>query len=243
MLEDNLTTPSGIAYVVAARGALLARLRPEQPPRSLDPVVGMLAATLRSAAPESGEPSIVVLTDGPDNSAAWEHEWLARALDVPLVLPSDLRTSGDRLLHGGEPVDVVYRRTNADRVDTDVGALLLPRAARRHARRRQRVRHDGRRRQARARLRRGHGALLPGRGAAAALGRDVRPGPPGGPRARARPARRPRREAAQRLRRARHRDLPARRAARTSRRSASGSSRPRTTSSPSRWSRSPCIRP
>ncbi len=86
----------------------------------------MLAATLRSAAPESGEPSIVVLTDGPDNSAAWEHAWLARALDVPLVLPGDLRTSGDRLLHRGEPVDVVYRRTDADRVDTDVGALLLP---------------------------------------------------------------------------------------------------------------------
>jgi uncharacterized circularly permuted ATP-grasp superfamily protein len=126
VLEDNLTTPSGIGYAVAARGALLARLKPPQPPRPLDAVVGMLAGVLRSAAPETDEPSIVVLTDGPENNAAWEHEWLARTLQVPLVRPQDLKPRGDHLLHRGEPVDVVYRRTDADIVDSDVGALLLP---------------------------------------------------------------------------------------------------------------------
>ena len=128
VLEDNLTTPSGYAYAVAARQAILARLDPPPGarPLPLDGVAGMLAATVRAEAPEAGDPAIVVLTDGPDNSAAWEHAWAAESLGVPLVEPGDLQLRGDRLLHDGRPVDVVYRRTNADRVDTDVGALLLP---------------------------------------------------------------------------------------------------------------------
>jgi carboxylate-amine ligase len=50
--------------------------------------------------------------------------WAAEALGVPLVEPHELRASEDRLLHGSQRVDVVYRRTDADRLDTDVGALL-----------------------------------------------------------------------------------------------------------------------
>jgi uncharacterized circularly permuted ATP-grasp superfamily protein len=128
VLEDNLTTPSGFAYAVAAREAVLARLTPPRgrEPLPLDGVAGMLGATLRAAAPEGGDPAIVVLTDGPDNSAYWEHAWVAEALSVPLVQPGDLELRGDRLLHDGRRVDVVYRRTNADRVDTEVGALLVP---------------------------------------------------------------------------------------------------------------------
>jgi uncharacterized circularly permuted ATP-grasp superfamily protein len=67
-----------------------------------------------------------VLTDGPDNAAYWEHDWIARQLGVPLVLPRDLEASGDRLLHEGKPVDAVYRRTNDDEVDSEIGRLLLP---------------------------------------------------------------------------------------------------------------------
>ena len=126
VLEDNLTTPSGLAYAVAARAAVLEALEPETLPRSLDGVGEMLGATLRSATPGGGEPAIVVLTDGEDNSAFWEHTWAARELGVPLVEPGDLELRGDRLLHEGRRVDVVYRRTDADRVDTDVGALLAP---------------------------------------------------------------------------------------------------------------------
>jgi uncharacterized circularly permuted ATP-grasp superfamily protein len=126
VLEDNLMTPSGFAYAVAARVAILEALEPETQPLPLEPTAGMLAATLRSAAPGPGEPAIVVLTDGPGNSAAWEHEWAARQLGVPLVRPGDLELRGDRLRHGGEPVDVVYRRTDADRLDTPIGALLGP---------------------------------------------------------------------------------------------------------------------
>jgi uncharacterized circularly permuted ATP-grasp superfamily protein len=124
VLEDNLMTPSGFAYAIAARIAVLDELEPEAPPRPLAPTVDMLGATLRSAAP--GDPRVVLLTDGADNSAAWEHRWAARELGIPLVEPHELEARGDRLVYHGEPVDVVYRRTDQDRLDTDVGALLGP---------------------------------------------------------------------------------------------------------------------
>jgi carboxylate-amine ligase len=134
VLEDNLRTPSGIAYAVAAREAVTARLDPEETPapRGLDATVPILGAALRAAtppaAPDAADPHIVLLTDGPANSAHWEHVWLARALGIALVEPGDLCRRGDRLLLRAtmRPVDVVYRRTNADRAGSDVGRLLLP---------------------------------------------------------------------------------------------------------------------
>ena len=85
------------------------------------------------AAPDPGDPLIVLLTDGPGNSAYWEHVWLARALGVPLVTPADLMARGDRLLLRGtaRPVDVVYRRTDEDRANTDARAACCCRAMRR----------------------------------------------------------------------------------------------------------------
>jgi uncharacterized circularly permuted ATP-grasp superfamily protein len=129
VLEENLRTPSGFAYAVEARRALLARLDvpPELEPRPLDAVPGLLAATVRAAAPPDAEdPYAVVLTDGPGNSAAYEHAWAAEQIGAPLVEPGDLQLRGDVLRHGGRAVDVVYRRTNADTVETEVGGLLVP---------------------------------------------------------------------------------------------------------------------
>jgi uncharacterized circularly permuted ATP-grasp superfamily protein len=119
VLEDNVRTPSGIGYWAAAREALLRRLDVPAAPLPVDGIPGALARVF-------GAGHVVVLTDGPDNSAYWEHEWVARQLGIPLVVPDDLEPRGDRLLHGGAPVDAVYRRTNADEVDSDVGALLAP---------------------------------------------------------------------------------------------------------------------
>ncbi len=129
VLEDNLRTPSGFAYAVEARRVLLERLDvpPELVPRSLAGLPGLLAATLRAAAPaDAADPYAVVLTDGPDNSAAFEHAWAAQQIGAPLVEPGDLELRGDVLRHDGRAVDVVYRRTNADTVETEVGGLLVP---------------------------------------------------------------------------------------------------------------------
>ena len=78
-------------------------------------------------------------------------------------------------------VHVLYRRTDEDRLSDARGRAHRPRraaaagAAVGPAALRQRLRHRRRRRQARPRLRRGDGPLLPRRGAAAALGAELRP--------------------------------------------------------------------
>jgi uncharacterized circularly permuted ATP-grasp superfamily protein len=131
VLEDNLRTPSGIAYVVAARTALAATLPPGCPlPRPIDPLIyELLGRCLRAAAPAGVEdPFMIVLTDGPENVAYFEHAQAAERLEIPLVVPADLIAEGDRLqvrLPGGRPrrVDVVYRRTDEDRVRDEAGAL------------------------------------------------------------------------------------------------------------------------
>jgi len=120
VLEDNMRTPSGIAYAFAARAAIDANVPVSPPPDRLDPLgaVPLLADALRSSAPaDVAQPNVVLLSDGPSNSAWYEHRTLAAALDVPLVRPDDLRRDGDRLFAGGtRPVDVVYRRTDEDRL-------------------------------------------------------------------------------------------------------------------------------
>ena len=131
VLEDNVRTPSGIAYAVAAREALSGHLSvPDgMRVRSLEQVYEWLGEALRTAAPpEAGEhPSIVVLTDGPSNSAYYEHGAIARRLGLALVRPEDLSVRFQRLFahtdDGVVPVDVVYRRTDEDRLFDAAGAL------------------------------------------------------------------------------------------------------------------------
>jgi len=125
VLEDNLRTPSGYAYLLAAREALEATLPSGMPvPRSIDPTIyDLLGATLRAAAPAASgnDPVIVLLTDGAGNVAYYEHSRAAARLGIPLVTLDDLAADGDglnaRLPDGSvTSVDVVYRRTDEDRV-------------------------------------------------------------------------------------------------------------------------------
>jgi uncharacterized circularly permuted ATP-grasp superfamily protein len=105
VLEDNLRTPSGMAYTLIAR-AVTSKLF-DAAPASLDGLREMFESVLGARA--------VVLTDGPDNAAHWEHAQIAKLLEIPLVEPDELDLAG---------VDVVYRRTNAWQLDSDVGRLL-----------------------------------------------------------------------------------------------------------------------
>ena len=134
VLEDNVRTPSGIAYALAAReiwGAGLAE-RAGTAPAPVDGVPAGLAAALREVASEgevSGES--VVLTDGP-GGAHYEHARLARETGALLATPDDLeRTAAGGVTLAGAPVSLIYRRTNEDRLwdpesgdETPLGALL-----------------------------------------------------------------------------------------------------------------------
>jgi uncharacterized circularly permuted ATP-grasp superfamily protein len=106
-----------LAARAAVHGALPAGLAA---PADLEgPVWRLLEQTLRGSAPAGvEEPSIVVLTDGPANSAHWEHEQVGARLGVPVVTLAGLAHRGDRLVlrDGHRAVDVVYRRCDEDRL-------------------------------------------------------------------------------------------------------------------------------
>jgi uncharacterized circularly permuted ATP-grasp superfamily protein len=118
VLEDNVRTPSGYSYAAAARRALAAQLDvpAADAPRPLDDLPALLRFALEAAAPSPDRRQAALLTDGEDNAAYYEHEWAAAALGIPLLEPDDLAGRGD--------IGVVYRRTNADRLDTTVGRSL-----------------------------------------------------------------------------------------------------------------------
>lgn len=128
VLEDNVRTPSGLAYMEAARDVLEERLplAAHIDKRSIAPLYEMLGAALRAAAPDGvDEPSVVLLSDGPGNSAWFEHETIARRIGVPLIGLGDLEPRRGRVyarLDGRlAPVDVVYRRTDEDRLADEHG--------------------------------------------------------------------------------------------------------------------------
>jgi uncharacterized circularly permuted ATP-grasp superfamily protein len=138
VLEDNLRTPSGIAYALAAR-TLTDRWLPTAAARGGDLAheTRRLFAHVLAAPPPQSDPgeegARVLLCDGPSNSAWYEQVRLAELLELPLVRCEDLRRRGERLelAAGGQPVHVVYRRTDEDRARypdgsmTRVGELLL----------------------------------------------------------------------------------------------------------------------
>ncbi|HEX8206147.1 MAG TPA: circularly permuted type 2 ATP-grasp protein [Solirubrobacteraceae bacterium] len=113
VLEDNLRTPSGLAYAFAAREAIADLVgRDARPIKAA--AVEALGRALRAAAPAGVErPRIVLLTDGPSNTAYWEHQRLAALLGIELATLDELRP---------EAVDVVYRRTDDDTLRADDGS-------------------------------------------------------------------------------------------------------------------------
>jgi uncharacterized circularly permuted ATP-grasp superfamily protein len=127
VLEDNLRTPSGIAYAVATREVLGGHLPPPAGlhVRSLDNAFETLGEGLRAAAPRTApeQPTVVLLSDGKLNSAFYEHATIAAHLSVPLVLAGQLSVRRGRLFaqlsDGERTVDVVYRRTDEDRLTDD----------------------------------------------------------------------------------------------------------------------------
>lgn len=138
VLEDNLRTPSGLAYAVAARRAVEPVLAAVGlPPRlSPDACFDALRDALMRSAPGQDGPNVVLLTDGSRNTAWYEHRTLARRLGIPVVRPEKLRLHEGylcRVFPSGRPqrIDVVYRRTDEDRLrdqhgrPTWLGEVLL----------------------------------------------------------------------------------------------------------------------
>ena len=125
VLEDNLRTPSGVSYMLENR-RMMMRLFPElfsrMPVAPVDHYTGLLLDNLRSVAPEGVvDPTVVVLTPGPYNSAYFEHAYLALHMGVELVEGQDLFVADDtvymRTTRGPQRVDVIYRRVDDEFLD------------------------------------------------------------------------------------------------------------------------------
>jgi len=130
-LEDNVRTPSGMAYAVAARRAV-GELREGGPPpgeleRALDDLLAGVLLAARPPGATAAGPSIALLTDGPANTAYWEHQELAWLVGLPLVTLDELRVRGGRLeantAVGWRPIDVLYRRTEEEHLGDGRGGL------------------------------------------------------------------------------------------------------------------------
>jgi uncharacterized circularly permuted ATP-grasp superfamily protein len=125
VLEDNLRVPSGVSYMLTSRRVMKqifpglfqkCRVRP------IEQYSQVLLSTLRSLAPEGRpDPTVVLLTPGPYNSAYFEHTYLARQMGIELVEGRDLVVHDNiaymRTTFGLQRVDVIYRRIDDDYLD------------------------------------------------------------------------------------------------------------------------------
>ena len=129
VLEDNVRVPSGLGYAVQTR-RLVEQVVPELTEvtglLSVDRVGRLLHSTLAAAAPPGcgGDPTVVLLSSGSEDSAWFEHRLLAAEMGVRLVLPADLVVVDQelRLAADGSRIDVVYRRVDDDLLPDAVAA-------------------------------------------------------------------------------------------------------------------------
>ncbi len=126
VLEDNVRTPSGVSYVLQNRSVtkrIFHHAIDKANVRPVEQYPSRLAETLREVSPRgaSVDPTMVLLTPGPFNSAYFEHTFLARTMGIGLVEASDLFVDNDcvfvRTTHGPRRVDVIYRRIDDDFLD------------------------------------------------------------------------------------------------------------------------------
>ncbi len=118
VLEDNLRTPSGSAYAMTVSRIVADRL---------GEIVGAPPFDVRAAwrdwfafalwgSARLTEGAVALLSDGPTNSAWYEHEAIAHMLGIPIVTLDDLEVQGSELFAwvdgSRRRIDCIYRRTD-----------------------------------------------------------------------------------------------------------------------------------
>ena len=130
VLEDNLRVPSGAGYAVVNHRLIskhLSELQPSAAIEDADRTPQMLLETLRAAAPAHtpDEPNVALLSAGWEDSAWFEHTFLAEEMAVALVQPSVLSVCDGKLVqHIGthvRPIEVVYARMDEDMLLSSTG--------------------------------------------------------------------------------------------------------------------------
>lgn len=131
VLEDNLRNPSGMSYVFQNR-FVMRKTYPELFKNYAietleEQMVAMQRALLSHRPPNlpaHEEVQAVLLTAGVYNSAYYDHVFLAKELNIPLVEGRDLLVKDAHVylktIHGLKRVDVIYRRIDDDFLDPTV---------------------------------------------------------------------------------------------------------------------------
>ncbi len=128
VLEDNVRTPTLMAFAIAARELVAGELPGAPRPR---PFGDALREALVEMAGDGA--AVAILGRDPGNIVWWELERLSRLTGWPLVGIGDLEDRDGRLVlrADGSQIDVLWRRTNEDRLRgddgrlTDLGSVLL----------------------------------------------------------------------------------------------------------------------
>ncbi len=128
VLEDNGRCPSGVSYVLENRRAMKRTFRNMFENIGVRPVEHYpqeLLKMLQYIAPAGvAYPRVVLLTPGANNSAYFEHTYLARQMGIEIVEGRDLLVRDEhvfmRTTKGLQPVHVIYRRIDDDFLDPTV---------------------------------------------------------------------------------------------------------------------------
>jgi uncharacterized circularly permuted ATP-grasp superfamily protein len=128
VLEDNGRCPSGVSYVLENRRAMKRTFRGMFENIGVRPVEHYpqeLLKMLQYIAPAGvAYPRVVLLTPGANNSAYFEHTYLARQMGIEIVEGRDLLVRDEhvfmRTTKGLQPVHVIYRRIDDDFLDPTV---------------------------------------------------------------------------------------------------------------------------
>jgi uncharacterized circularly permuted ATP-grasp superfamily protein len=129
VIEDNAKMPVGIEPM-----SLLRRMTPDVLPESygslgvrpLDGLMDLFGEVVRAASPEP-EPTVAVLSTGPDDQYYIDHRIFAAELGAILAERHEVELDGNgRLVHkgSGRRIDVVYERIETGRIYDDVPRLV-----------------------------------------------------------------------------------------------------------------------
>lgn len=117
VMADRTQAPSGVGYTLENRSILSRVHQAEFHANGVRPLSQFFMhrrGGLRSMAPWTSDPNIVLLTPGPLTETYFEHAFLARNLGIPLVQGGDLtvrrRMVYLKTLEGLQRVDVIVRR-------------------------------------------------------------------------------------------------------------------------------------
>ncbi|QJY47079.1 carboxylate--amine ligase/circularly permuted type 2 ATP-grasp protein [Pseudonocardia broussonetiae] len=131
VLEDNLRVPSGIGYSITSRRLIRSVMPDLEPPAGvvgLEPVPGRLRSALLSATEpdEPGADEVALLSQGPADSAYFEHRLLADQMGVPLVTPRELQVTEEGVYLVGtgarRRLSALYRRIDENALMAAPGA-------------------------------------------------------------------------------------------------------------------------